>query len=110
MILLLDTTEDHCGRRLTDMLDAAGRKDYEYVDTTEKKISHCLGCNHCWLKTPGVCSIKDDYEPILKKMSAAGQVWLISDTKFGFVTYRTKNIIDRVMPLVTMNLHFQGNR
>ena len=58
MILLLDTTEDHCGRRLTDMLDAAGRKDYEYVDTTEKKISHCLGCNHCWLKTPGVCSIK----------------------------------------------------
>ena len=42
MILLLDTTEDHCGRRLTDMLDAAGRKDYEYVDTTEKKISHCL--------------------------------------------------------------------
>ena len=45
MILLLDTTEDHCGRRFIDMLDAAGRKDYEYVDTTEKKISHCLGCN-----------------------------------------------------------------
>ena len=110
MILLLDTTEVHCGRRLTDMLDAAGRTDYEYVDTTEKKISHCLGCNHCWLKTPGVCSIKDDYEPILKKMSAAGQVWLISDTKFGFVTYRAKNIIDRVMPLVTMNLHFQGKQ
>ena len=43
-------------------------------------------------------------------MSAAGQVWLISETKFGFVTYRTKNIIDRVMPLVTMNLHFQGKQ
>ena len=31
MILLLDTTEDHCGRRLTDMLDAAGRKDYDIL-------------------------------------------------------------------------------
>ena len=106
MILLIDTTESHHGREVTAMLDTLERKNYEYVDTTDKRISHCLGCNCCWLKTPGICVVKDDYEQILKKMSRAGQVWLISDTKFGFVTYQTKNIVDRVMPLVTMYLHF----
>ena len=40
----------------------------------------------------------------------ADQVWLITDTKFGFVSYQTKNIVDRVMPLVTMNLHFLGKQ
>ena len=40
----------------------------EVVCTKEMKISHCIGCNYCWLKTPGVCTIKDDYEIILKKI------------------------------------------
>lgn len=34
------------------------------VDTSEMNISHCVGCNCCWLKTPGICVIKDDYEQI----------------------------------------------
>ncbi len=110
-ILIIDTTEKHCGTQLVSVLKGSGRQDaYEYIDTTDLNISHCLGCNYCWLKTPGKCAVKDDYEPILMEMSAAEQVWLVSDTKFGFVSYKTKNIIDRVMPLVTMNLHFQGNQ
>ena len=32
----------------------------------EMKISPCVGCNACWLKTPGICAVKDDYEEILK--------------------------------------------
>ena len=111
MILLIDTTKDHHGKQLVTMLEASEHAgDCEYIDTENMNISPCLGCNHCWLKTPGRCPIKDDYEPILKKMHAADQVWLITDTKFGFVSYKTKNIIDRIMPLVTMYLHFQGNQ
>lgn len=112
MILLLDTTKEHLGEQAAGELERSGRKpdEFELIDTTGLNISHCLGCNYCWLKTPGTCVIRDDYEPILKKMSAADQVWLISDTKFGFVTYRTKNLVDRVMPLVTMYLYFQGKQ
>lgn len=112
MILLIDTTKEKLGKtslgRLEDTIKF--KSNYEYIDVSELDISHCLGCNFCWLKTPGECVVRDDYEPILKKISKADQVWLITDTKFGFVSYQTKNIVDRVMPLITMNLHFVGKQ
>lgn len=43
-------------------------------------------------------------------MSKANQVWLVSDTRFGFVSYQTKNIVDRVMPLATMYLKIQDGQ
>ena len=30
-------------------------------------IKGCIGCNNCWLVTPGVCTIKDAYEELLMK-------------------------------------------
>ena len=111
MILLIDTTNESIGMKIASELEnSSGGKSYEYIDASNMNISHCIGCNFCWLKTPGQCVIKDEYEPLLKKMSKADQVWLISDTKFGFVSYKTKNIVDRVMPIVTMNLHIVGNQ
>ena len=105
MVLLIDTTRLHNGQEIIQELKKTGRnKNYELIDTTDKNISHCVGCNCCWLKTPGICVIKDDYEPILIKMIEAEQIWLIADTKYGFVSYQAKNIIDRIMPLVTMYL------
>lgn len=106
MILLIDTTKANVGKNVAGAFEQMkADKNYEYIDTSNLNISHCVGCNYCWLKTPGQCVMKDDYEPVLKKISKADQVWLISDTQFGFVSYKTKNIVDRVMPIVTMNLH-----
>lgn len=111
MILLIDTTEKKNGKQIASALkNQFSQTEYEYIDAGELNISHCLGCNYCWLKTPGECVVKDDYEPILKKMSVSDQVWLITDTVFGSVSYKTKNIIDRVMPLATMNLHIVGKQ
>ena len=42
------------------------KQDYKVIHTENMKISPCIGCNVCWLKTPGICAIKDDYEEILK--------------------------------------------
>lgn len=104
-VLLIDTTPLHKGEEILQQLKKAeSNKNYERIDTTNMNISHCIGCNYCWLKTPGICAIKDDYEQILLKMIEAEQIWLIADTKFGFVSYQAKNIVDRVMPLVTMYL------
>lgn len=109
---MLDTTNQQIGKQIAEELLRCGKNeaDFEWIDTTKLHISHCVGCNYCWLKTPGICAVKDDYELILKKMSKAGQVWLISDTRFGFVSYQTKNLIDRVLPLVTMYLKFKDGQ
>ena len=106
MVLMVDTTADHIGSIIAEELlrRYENAVEFELIDTIGMHISHCVGCNYCWLKTPGVCAIQDDYEPILRKMSEADQVWLISDTHFGFVSWQTKNVIDRIMPLVTMYL------
>ena len=95
MVLMVDTTTKHTGKAIAEELLRSGETaaGFELIDTTGLHISHCAGCNYCWLKTPGVCAIQDDYEPILRKMSRADQVWLVSDTHFGFVSWQTKNIV-----------------
>lgn len=112
MNLMIDTTKVHIGKHLAEKVlqNGGNASKFQWIDTSGMQISHCIGCNYCWLKTPGVCAIKDDYLPILQKMSKADQVWLITDTRFGFVSYQAKNIVDRIMPLVTMNLKIQDGQ
>ncbi len=112
MVLMVDTTADHIGKGIAEEVLRRGENavGFELIDTTGMHISHCVGCNYCWLKTPGVCAIQDDYQPILRKMSGADRVWLVSDTRFGFVSFQTKNIVDRIMPLATMYLKFKDGQ
>ena len=78
--------------------------DIEVIDTTDMKIAHCVGCNQCWLKSPGICAIKDDYVGILKKLIQADNLWIVSDTRFGFLYYKGKRVMDRIMPMLNMTL------
>ena len=110
MILIVNTTSD---TSVTEELKRGLRDKNltaEIVEAASMKISPCIGCNHCWLKTPGECSIKDDYEKILKKLLHADQMWLISDTALGFLDHKGKNIYDRIIPIATMAVHFVGDQ
>ncbi len=80
------------------------------VVTSGMKISHCIGCNDCWIKTPGLCCIKDDYEQILIKILQADGVIFLTETKLGFVCSQMKNLIDRILPLATMHLKFKNGQ
>lgn len=71
----------------------------------EKNFRPCIGCNACWLKTPGICSIQDGYEELLKAYLASDAVVFLSGTALNFVDYRMKNVIDRILPLATMYIH-----
>ena len=88
----------------TQMCEAG--KQTELIETESLKISHCIGCNDCWIKTPGLCCIKDDYEPILLKMLKADVVVFVSDINLGFVSSKTKNLFDRILPMATMQLKY----
>lgn len=106
MVLIVNTTKD---TGITNELAALTRTkgiETDIVEAGDMKISHCVGCNYCWLKTPGVCSIKDDYEEILKKIIKADDLWVISDTALGFINHKGKNIFDRILPIATMYLKF----
>jgi multimeric flavodoxin WrbA len=80
------------------------------VSTNGMIISHCIGCNDCWIKTPGLCCIKDDYGHILIKMLQADCVIFLTETKLGFVCSQMKNMVDRILPLATMYLKFKDGQ
>lgn len=110
MVLIVNTTSD---TSITDEIKerAAGSGARpEVVEAAGLNISHCIGCNYCWLKTPGECSIKDDYEIILKKIIHADQLWVITSTALGFIDHKGKNIFDRILPIMTMYLKFNGDQ
>lgn len=106
-ILIINTISNGAIFHKAKELLISSTNNIDWVDATTLNISHCIGCNFCWLKTPGVCTIKDDYEIILKKMIHTDEIWVISETSFGFISHSAKNIFDRIMPLVTMYLHFK---
>ena len=93
------------GKDYTEQITALIKdKEVEIVDTSDMKIAHCMGCNQCWLKTPGICAYKDDYEIILKKLVQADNLWIVSDTRFGFLDYKGKRLMDRIMPMLNMTV------
>ena len=107
MTLVLNTLESiDCSEQIKELL-AAKDSEVDIVNTAEMKIAHCVGCNMCWLKTPGVCAIKDDYEIILKKLVATDNLWVVADTKFGFVDYRGKQVLDRLVPMLNMYIEIR---
>ncbi len=84
------------------------KDEFEIINTVGMNIHHCAGCNHCWLKTPGICAIHDDYEIIMEKLVEADNLWIVSDTHFGFLDYKGKRIMDRIVPMLNMSLEFRG--
>ena len=96
------------GKEVSEQIKALIKdKELEIVETSDMRIAHCMGCNQCWLKTPGICAIKDDYEIILKKLVQADNLWIVSDTKFGFLDYKGKRVMDRIVPMLNMTVGFR---
>ena len=110
MVLIVNTTSDLViTQKIKELADSKGI-EYEIIEAGSLKISPCIGCNYCWLKTPGECSIKDDYEIILKRLIHSDQMWVISGTTLGFLDHKGKNVFDRILPIMTMFLEFKNRQ
>ena len=103
-LLIINTLSPEKAQTAIDRLTAR-TADSRVIHTEQLNIHHCVGCNACWLKTPGRCAIKDDYEEILKAYLNYDEVIFLSGTALNFVDHRMKKLIDRLMPLVTMYTH-----
>ncbi len=66
----------------------------------DMKIHQCIGCWSCWWKTPGLCAIKDDAEPIMKAVIHSDMVVFASPVIAGFTSSLLKKIQDRLIVLI----------
>ncbi|MDO5293943.1 MAG: CPBP family glutamic-type intramembrane protease [bacterium] len=91
-ILIVNTLKDSNRKNIVEMFPNA-----EVVNTNTYQIHSCIGCNSCWIKTPGKCAIKDDYEALFKKIVLADKIVFLAEERLGMVSYQMKNIIDRMI-------------
>lgn len=79
---------------------AAAGADVENVFLSKYDIGHCRGCLHCWIKTPGVCVIKDDMAGLCEKFLASDVVGLATPLYIDNVSGMTKVFLDRLCCVV----------
>jgi len=79
-----------------------GEKGYqvESVLLKEKKIGECLGCFHCWVKTPGICVIDDYGRTITENIINSDLLIYLTPVVFGGYSSELKKAVDRVIPLI----------
>jgi len=81
---------------------------HQYTDSNEVtifnlkdlSINYCTGCFNCWLKTPGICTLKDDMEMLLKENAKTDLILFTSPICAGTMTALTKKVLDRMIPVV----------
>jgi len=87
------------------------KHEIEYFRLRDMDIKHCTGCWACWVKTPGLCSIKDDYEQVFSRIPHADEVLYISPVILGYESSILKKCKDRsigtAIPYITF---FKGEQ
>ncbi len=79
-------------------LEKAG-SDVEIIDLSDRRISGCIGCFTCWLKTPGRCVHDDDMGRILKSYIDSDALVLATPVYVDGMSGQLKTCLDRMLPL-----------
>lgn len=77
-----------------DALALSFDKETKIIDR-QGEIKKCMGCFGCWVKTPGQCVIKDDYQNMGELLAQTEELILISKCSFGGFSSFVKNVMDR---------------
>lgn len=64
----------------------------------DQDIRKCIGCWDCWLKTPGICVMKDPMSEHYRDYVNSEKVILLFDTAQGFLNHQAKAFLDRTIP------------
>ncbi len=77
--------------------EAGAEVDVVYLQG--KKIKPCLGCFHCWWKTPGQCVQQDDQAGLLKLFSECDVAVFATPLYVCGMSAQLKAFFDRFIPL-----------
>jgi multimeric flavodoxin WrbA len=84
---------------LVEVLTARGHRVNEFR-LKEMKIQYCTGCFGCFVKTPGVCLIKDDAERVCREYIQSDLAIMASPVITGVTSALLKRVKDRLIPAI----------
>lgn len=96
-LIIHDLTKEQCE---TAGLNELSEQNNILVDSNGNN-HYCIGCFGCWLKTPGRCVIKDEYQEMGEKLSRVDELLIISKSTFGSYSSAVKNVLDRSISYVS---------
>ena len=79
-------------------LDQMGNDDI--IINSKQILNYCIGCFGCWLKTPGTCIIRDEFQHMGENLSKVEELLIISKSSFGSFSSSVKNVLDRSISYV----------
>ena len=66
------------------------------------EIKPCIGCFSCWMKTPGLCTITNDFaNAVAGKEIQSDVVVFLSKINYGGYSYDIKSFLDRSIPNIS---------
>jgi multimeric flavodoxin WrbA len=83
-------------KMIEDYLKQMGKVDFEYLHLKDADIKLCTGCHTCFLKGEDRCPLKDDVQPIRRKMLEADGIIIATPVYSQQVTALLKNLLDRL--------------
>lgn len=80
---------------VSDIEEILSVRESDLLLSPQKEILPCTGCYHCWIKTPGVCVLKDGYTQLPAMLAEANELVMISRLVYGGLSPTIKNVLDR---------------
>lgn len=74
--------------------------DVQLFTLRELKLSNCVGCFGCWVKTPGLCVIPDATDTIRRNIIRSDLLIFASPIIMGFTSALMKKVQDKMIPLI----------
>lgn len=71
------------------------KEDNTTVISDDGTIHNCIGCFGCWIKTPGMCVLKDSYNNMGELLSKCDELIIISRCIYGSYSPFIRNVLDR---------------
>ena len=105
-ITILNSDRDKNNTHIEQFLNEYSKKliskgnEIEVFNLAQMRISYCVGCFDCWLKTPGYCRFRDDMENIYRQILKTNIFIFLTHLKMGFIDSLAKKMNDRLIPLL----------
>jgi multimeric flavodoxin WrbA len=96
--VLQDEDDGRAGGVVTALRDWADSKGHEisFANASTLELKPCLGCFGCWLKTPGLCVIKDDDgHRFLEDFARSDSMVILTKIPYGSYAPAIKRALDR---------------